>query len=164
MYSGSSLTTGSTLFCRFVEEDPQYQFRFPEPDTVSPPILGFHNVSFGYPGGRRLFHDLNFGIDMESRFAMVGPNGGLTAKCCSALQCANAALQSHLGANTRTIAAVFREDCCWRKGRKRRGRKHLHLVSSLHQASWLCDRRWNDICSFEQMCLAMLQALASQRC
>jgi hypothetical protein len=64
---------------RFVEEDPQYQFRFPEPDTVSPPILGFHNVSFGYPGGRQLFHDLNFGIDMESRFAMVGPNGGRPA-------------------------------------------------------------------------------------
>lgn len=47
---------------------------------MSPPILGFHNVSFGYPGGRQLFHDLNFGIDMESRFAMVGPNGGRPAE------------------------------------------------------------------------------------
>jgi ATPase subunit of ABC transporter with duplicated ATPase domains len=72
----SQSTTICVILRRFVEEDPQYQFRFPEPDTVSPPILGFHNVSFGYPGGRRLFHGLNFGIDMESRFAMVGPNGG----------------------------------------------------------------------------------------
>ena len=28
-----------------------------------------------YPGGPELFRNLNFGIDMESRFAMVGPNG-----------------------------------------------------------------------------------------
>jgi ATP-binding cassette, subfamily F, member 2 len=65
-------------FHRFVEEDPQYQFRFPEPDTVSPLILGFH-VFFGCPGGRQLFHDLNFGIDMELRIAMVGPSGGRAA-------------------------------------------------------------------------------------
>ena len=49
--------------------------RFPDPDPVVPPILAFNDVSFGYPGGPTLFHDLNFGIDMESRFAMVGPNG-----------------------------------------------------------------------------------------
>jgi len=42
---------------------------------VAPPILGFNNVRFGYPGGPELFRELNFGIDMDSRFAMVGPNG-----------------------------------------------------------------------------------------
>ena len=35
------------------------------------------DVDFGYPGGPTLFRNLNFGIDMESRFAMVGPNGKL---------------------------------------------------------------------------------------
>ena len=49
--------------------------RFPEPSPVSPPILAFNDVSFGYPGGPTLFRNLNFGIDVESRFAMVGPNG-----------------------------------------------------------------------------------------
>jgi len=34
-------------------------------------------VSFGYPGGPTLFRNLEFGIDTESRFAMVGPNGEL---------------------------------------------------------------------------------------
>mmetsp|Transcript_19452 Transcript_19452/g.58771 ORF Transcript_19452/g.58771 Transcript_19452/m.58771 type:complete len:828 (+) Transcript_19452:417-2900(+) len=58
-----------------IEEDPQYQFKFPDPDPVAPPILGFNDVAFGYPGGPLLFHNLNFGIDMGSRFAMVGPNG-----------------------------------------------------------------------------------------
>ena len=49
--------------------------RFPAPSPVSPPILSFNDVSFGYPGGPTLFRNLDFGIDTESRFAMVGPNG-----------------------------------------------------------------------------------------
>lgn len=43
--------------------------------TVSPPVLGFTDVDFAYPGGPRLFRDINFGIGLESRFAIVGPNG-----------------------------------------------------------------------------------------
>lgn len=60
---------------RNIEDDPQYHFKFPDPETVAPPVLGFNDVAFGYSGGPQLFHDLNFGIDMGSRFAMVGPNG-----------------------------------------------------------------------------------------
>ena len=62
----------------------EYQFRFPAPAPVAPPILGFVDVSFGYPGGPTLFTDLNFGLDMESRFAIVGPNGALLvgSSCC----------------------------------------------------------------------------------
>lgn len=54
-----------------------YVFRFPAPAPVAPPILGFVDVSFAYPGGPTLFADLNFGLDMESRFAIVGPNGAV---------------------------------------------------------------------------------------
>jgi ATP-binding cassette subfamily F protein 1 len=50
------------------------KFVFPDPTKISPPILGLHNVSFGY-GNSLLFKDLDFGIDMESRVAIVGPNG-----------------------------------------------------------------------------------------
>lgn len=58
------------------EKDPEYQFRFPDPGTgASSSVLGFNDVSFNYPGGPQLFKDLNFGIDLESRFAIVGPNG-----------------------------------------------------------------------------------------
>ena len=49
--------------------------RFPDPDPINPPVLGFSDVSFNYPDGPTLFHNLNFGIDMDSRLAMVGPNG-----------------------------------------------------------------------------------------
>ena len=74
-----------------IEEDPEYIFRFPAAEPVSPPILGFMDVDFGYPGGPTLFRNLNFGIDMESRFAMVGPNGKLFRP-----QTLSSRLQQHL--------------------------------------------------------------------
>ncbi|ESR50067.1 hypothetical protein CICLE_v10033898mg, partial [Citrus x clementina] len=49
---------------------------FPTPDDrPGPPIISFSDASFGYPGGPILFKNLNFGIDLDSRIAMVGPNG-----------------------------------------------------------------------------------------
>ena len=59
-----------------VERDPEYVFTFPDPGPgASPPIFGFHDVDFAYPGGPTLFKNLNFGIDLETRCAIVGPNG-----------------------------------------------------------------------------------------
>lgn len=51
------------------------KFRFPQPPPLQPPILGLHSVKFGYPGQKPLFVDIDFGIDMSSRIAIVGPNG-----------------------------------------------------------------------------------------
>lgn len=51
------------------------KFSFPDPPPLNPPILGLYNVTFGYPGQPLLFKDVEFGIDMESRISMVGPNG-----------------------------------------------------------------------------------------
>merc|ERR1719357_298945 len=51
------------------------RFRFPEVSSLQPPILGLFNVSFGYEGQGQLFKNVDFGIDMESRVAIVGPNG-----------------------------------------------------------------------------------------
>ncbi|XP_066031000.1 LOW QUALITY PROTEIN: ATP-binding cassette sub-family F member 1, partial [Chamaea fasciata] len=51
------------------------RFTFPEPPPLSPPVLGLHGVDFGYEGQELLFQNLDFGIDMESRVCIVGPNG-----------------------------------------------------------------------------------------
>lgn len=42
---------------KVTERDPEYVFSFPDPGAgaISPPIIGFHEVDFGYPGGRTLF-------------------------------------------------------------------------------------------------------------
>ncbi|WVY95335.1 hypothetical protein V8G54_034423 [Vigna mungo] len=59
-----------------IVNDPDYKFEFPTPDDrPGPPIISFSDASFGYPGGPILFKNLNFGIDLDSRIAMVGPNG-----------------------------------------------------------------------------------------
>ncbi|CBI34548.3 hypothetical protein VitviT2T_001851 [Vitis vinifera] len=59
-----------------VINDPDYKFEFPTPDDrPGLPIISFSDASFGYPGGPLLFKNLNFGIDLDSRIAMVGPNG-----------------------------------------------------------------------------------------
>ncbi|KAF7235608.1 ATP-binding cassette sub-family F member 1 [Varanus komodoensis] len=51
------------------------KFTFPNPPPLSPPILGLHGVDFTYAGQKPLFKNLDFGIDMESRICIVGPNG-----------------------------------------------------------------------------------------
>lgn len=66
--------TGPT---ELLERPKEYlvKFRFPETSTLQPPILGLYNVTFNYPTQPKLFKDVEFGIDMESRVAIVGPNG-----------------------------------------------------------------------------------------
>ncbi|XP_026851453.2 ATP-binding cassette sub-family F member 1 isoform X1 [Electrophorus electricus] len=51
------------------------KFTFPDPPPLSPPILGLHSVDFSYDGQKPLFKRVDFGIDMESRICIVGPNG-----------------------------------------------------------------------------------------
>ncbi|XP_061417500.1 LOW QUALITY PROTEIN: ATP-binding cassette sub-family F member 1 [Lethenteron reissneri] len=51
------------------------KFTFPNPPPLSPPILGLHGVDFGYEGHPLLFKNVDFGLDLESRISIVGPNG-----------------------------------------------------------------------------------------
>ncbi|KHN83428.1 ATP-binding cassette sub-family F member 1 [Toxocara canis] len=50
------------------------KFAFPDPPKLPPPVLGLHSVYFGYKD-QVLFKNLDFGVDMDSRIAIVGPNG-----------------------------------------------------------------------------------------
>uniref|UniRef100_A0A8C4QPX3 ATP-binding cassette, sub-family F (GCN20), member 1 n=1 Tax=Eptatretus burgeri TaxID=7764 RepID=A0A8C4QPX3_EPTBU len=51
------------------------RFTFPDPPSLNPPILGLHGVDFGYKGQPLLFKNLDFGVDLQSRISIVGPNG-----------------------------------------------------------------------------------------
>ncbi|CAN0297582.1 unnamed protein product, partial [Ascophyllum nodosum] len=57
--------------------EPLFQFKFPECGKLQPPVISFTDVAFSYSGKREdyLFSGLNFGIDSDSRIALVGPNG-----------------------------------------------------------------------------------------
>merc|ERR1719158_2084069 len=57
--------------------DPKYEFRFPDAEKLPPPVLAFDNMSFSYSGEKQdyLYTKTSFGIDLDSRIALVGPNG-----------------------------------------------------------------------------------------
>eukprot|EP00956_Cyclotella_meneghiniana_P014220 scaffold21250_cov70-Cyclotella_meneghiniana.AAC.1 len=57
------------------EVEKVLNFKFPDPGHLPPPVLAFHDVSFGYPNCEPLYTDVNFGVDLDSRVALVGPNG-----------------------------------------------------------------------------------------
>ncbi|KAJ3338607.1 ABC transporter ATP-binding protein arb1 [Gonapodya sp. JEL0774] len=60
-----------------VESDKQFKFRFENVGKLPPPVLTFTNVSFSYTGKKEndIYRNLDFGVDMDSRVALVGPNG-----------------------------------------------------------------------------------------
>ncbi|CCH62988.1 hypothetical protein TBLA_0I03330 [Henningerozyma blattae CBS 6284] len=60
-----------------VVQDRVFSFRFPQVDRLPPPVLAFDDISFSYDGKpeNNLYEHLNFGVDMDSRIALVGPNG-----------------------------------------------------------------------------------------
>jgi len=57
--------------------DPKYEFRFPPSEKLPPPVLAFNEMSFSYSGKKEdyLYHKVSFGVDLDSRIALVGPNG-----------------------------------------------------------------------------------------
>lgn len=59
------------------QPDPVFRFGFPSSEKIPPPVLAFQNVSFAYSGKKEdyLYTNLEFGIDCDSRIALVGPNG-----------------------------------------------------------------------------------------
>jgi ATP-binding cassette subfamily F protein 2 len=50
-------------------------FKFPNPEAIPPPVLMFQNVAFGYPNQPLLYSDVEMGLDLDSRVALVGANG-----------------------------------------------------------------------------------------
>ncbi|XBI06561.1 hypothetical protein VPH35_134563 [Triticum aestivum] len=56
--------------------DYKVEFHFPEPTLLTPPLLQLIDVGFGYPNRPDFkLSDVDVGIDMGTRVAIVGPNG-----------------------------------------------------------------------------------------
>ena len=64
-------------FIQPVAQDRVFTFRFADVEKLPPPVLSFDDVTFGYSGKKtdHLYENLDLGIDMDSRTALVGPNG-----------------------------------------------------------------------------------------
>jgi len=59
--------------------EKNFEFSFPDCAKLAPPVMPFKNVSFRYPAADpalgMLLQNLEFGVDCDSRIALVGPNG-----------------------------------------------------------------------------------------
>ncbi|XP_030526670.1 ABC transporter F family member 1 [Rhodamnia argentea] len=58
-----------------VARDKVLVFRFVDVGKLPPPVLQFVEVTFGYTPDNLLYKNLDFGVDLDSRVALVGPNG-----------------------------------------------------------------------------------------
>jgi len=56
-------------------ETKAFSFHFNNPQKLPPPVLAFQNVAFHYPNCENIYKNLDFGVDLDSRIALVGPNG-----------------------------------------------------------------------------------------
>lgn len=56
---------------------PRHQHQQYRCGKLQPPVISFADVAFSYSGKKEdyLFSKLHFGIDSDSRIALVGPNG-----------------------------------------------------------------------------------------
>ncbi|KAN0061007.1 ABC transporter ATP-binding protein arb1 [Thecaphora frezii] len=86
-----------------VIQPKQLRFNFEDVRKLPPPIIAFNDVAFSYSGEKKdyLYKDLNFGIDMDSRVAIVGQNGTgkstLLNLITGALQPVEGSVQRHAG-------------------------------------------------------------------
>ncbi|PVU88088.1 hypothetical protein BB561_006034 [Smittium simulii] len=55
----------------------KYKFRFTDVEKLPPPVLSFDEVAFAYDGKiqNALYKGVNLAVDMDSRIALLGPNG-----------------------------------------------------------------------------------------
>ena len=58
-----------------VGKDRTLSFYFPPCEKLPPPVLMVQHVGFKYPDGSEIYKNLDFGVDLDSRIAIVGPNG-----------------------------------------------------------------------------------------
>ena len=57
------------------EEIKLWDWSFPDAGQLPVPVLAIERVSFAYPKSDPLYHNVDFGIDLQTRVALVGPNG-----------------------------------------------------------------------------------------
>ena len=64
-------------FIQPVDVDRVFTFRFADVEKLPPPVLSLDDVTFSYSGksADNLYENVDFGVDMDSRTALVGPNG-----------------------------------------------------------------------------------------
>jgi len=59
-----------------LESDLSHESKTSSSPIPQAPLLIFQNVSFKYPDGKEVLHDINFKLEQGKKYAFVGPTGG----------------------------------------------------------------------------------------
>lgn len=62
----------------FIHFNFKTDWSFPDAGELPVPVLSVERLSFAYPGGVELYSNVDFGVDLQTRVALVGPNGAGT--------------------------------------------------------------------------------------
>jgi len=57
------------------EVEETEQFKFPDTEKISPPLLQMNEVTFGYTPDKIILKSVNIDVGLDSRIAIVGANG-----------------------------------------------------------------------------------------
>ena len=99
--------------CEVDFDDPYLKLDFPCATPLPPPCISVNNVAFAYPLADGtvpkvpLYRNCNFGVDCQSRVAIVGPNGAGKSTFLNLLTGAIQPTEGHVGRHAKLIIAKF---------------------------------------------------------
>tara|TARA_B100000513_G_scaffold71704_2_gene28805 strand:+ start:11334 stop:13796 length:2463 start_codon:yes stop_codon:yes gene_type:complete len=93
--------------CEVDFDDPYLRLNFPSASTLPPPCISVVNVAFGYEEGKTLYRGCDFGLDCESRVAIVGPNGAGKSTFLKLLTGEIQPTEGHVGRHAKLMVAKF---------------------------------------------------------
>lgn len=89
------------------EQIRSVDFKFPDCEKLSPPIIQLQDVSFGYSHDELLLKDVNLDVQMDSRIALVGANGCGKTTLLKVMMEQLRPLTGHVSRNTRLRIGYF---------------------------------------------------------
>ena len=91
-----------------VDEDDGYKsFDFQSQTPLPPPCISVVDVAFGYSRTKPLYKNLNFGVNCDSRVAVIGPNGSGKSTFLQLLDGALSASEGTVRRHTKLVMARF---------------------------------------------------------
>jgi len=98
--------------CEVDFDDPYLRLQFPSASPLPPPCITVANVAFGYPLAdgsipKTLYQNCDFGVDCESRVAIVGPNGAGKSTFLKLLTGEIEPTEGHVGRHAKLVVAKF---------------------------------------------------------
>ena len=93
--------------CEVDFDDPYLRLDFPCAGQLPPPCITVNSAAFGYTRDKVLYERCDFGVDCDSRVAIVGPNGAGKSTFLKLLTGEIEPTEGHVGRHSKLVTAMF---------------------------------------------------------